>query len=66
MSVAGTITKLNKAKQIKNDEFYTNMKILKNLYHNIQNILKIKLYIVIVMTLVSVTSINFLRLTLQS
>ena len=67
MSVAGTITKLNKAKQIKNDEFYTRYEDIEKFISQYSEHLKDKvIYCNCDDTLVSVISINFLRLTLQS
>ena len=42
MSVAGTITKLNKAKQNKNDEFYTRYEDIENFINQYQEHLKDK------------------------
>ena len=67
MSLSGTNNKLKKAKENKNDEFYTRYEDIESFINQYQEHLKDKvIYIVIVMTLVSVTSISFLRLTLQS
>jgi modification methylase ecoRI len=67
LSVAGTITKLNKAKQIKNDEFYTRYEDIEKFISQYSEHLKDKvIYCNCDDTLVSVISINFLRLTLQS
>ena len=66
MSVAGTNTKLNKAKQIKNDEFYTRYEDIEKFISQYSEHLKDKVIYCNCDDLVSVTSISFLRLTLQS
>ena len=66
MSVAGTITKLNKTKQNKNDEFYTRYEDIESFINQYQEHLKDKVIYCNCDDLVSVISINFLRLTLQS
>ena len=66
MSVAGTITKLNKAKQNKNDEFYTRYEDIESFINQYQEHLKDKVIYCNCDDLVSAISINFLRLTLQS
>ena len=66
MSLSGTNNKLKKAKENKNDEFYTRYEDIEKYMTQFQEHLKYKVVYCNCDDLVSVTSISFLRLTLQS
>lgn len=66
MSLSGTNNKLKKAKQNKNDEFYTRYEDIESFINQYQEHLKDKVIYCNCDDPSSATSINFLRLTLQS